>query len=342
MSCREKEEREFVVATIDSMAMSSTNSSVKSRLGGNPSPTASKKRICAQSQTSESHRLLEPFPRPLPPPGFEKKPKGIISQNEAVVSADVEEEKTLMNDSWPVLGAAVAGTTSPVHQPPSGPRNVEKDTREEKKDYSKKVTQKIPPEPVRDSSKATLGTPKPVVDSISNKPAPSKPPSSSISGSRIFEDIRRALNYDQEKFKEFQSLSGWYRGGTLSVDRYNSQCVEMFGEEWLVLGPQLAKAMPPGETREKLMSYLSTNSSSAMGVLKASSASKKKTKKGSRENSSSAWVTVEETKKSRSGPLGRGKMLYSEDEYPSLSAAAKFPQNKVPMATTAWNVQVRT
>jgi len=324
------------------MADSSASSSVKLRLAINSS-TISKKRVCAQSQTSQSQQPLELHPPPLPPPGFDKKPEETRSQGEAIVSVVMkkEQEETLMNDSWPVLGAAVAGS-SPVHQPPAA-KNTGKDTRDEKKDYSKKVTLKKPPDTVQDGSKAALGAQKPVVDSISNKSAPSKPPTSSISGSRIFEDIRRALDYNQDRFKEFQSLSGWYRGGTLSVDQYNGQCAEMFGEEWLHLGPQLAKVMPPGEAREKLLSYLSTNSST-VGVIKASSSSKmKKMKKVSTEGSnSSAWVTVEETKKSRSGPLGRGKILYSEDEYPSLSTAAKFPQNKVPMATTAWNVQVRT
>lgn len=361
---REREEREMAVAVIDSMGSLSD----RANLGSSSSPVDNRKKVCAQVQINDSHQNHElPPPSPLPPPGFEKKSDGktaqVISSQGGTTShneelKESEAEGDLLNDSWPVLGVAGGSSqaTKPtISPPPPGLWGApKKEAREGKKDYSKKAAHKKSVEQlVQDSSKLSAKvepvSQKPAAENVSNKPAPSKSSTSSnssISGSRIFEDIRRALSYDQEKFKEFQSLSGWYRGGGLALEQYNRQCEELFGEHWLVIGPQLAKVMPPGKTRDKLTVYFATKTS-AIGVSKSTSGNKqKRTKKNKAkmdDTVSNAWVTVgEDMKKPRPGLGGRGQIAYSEDDYPSLSTAAKLPpQAKVPM-TSAWKVQVRT
>ncbi len=330
----------------------------------NSSPVGRRKKVCAQSRVNKSQVSQDPsqsLPPPLPPPGFEKKADS--ASNEDSSSSTVEDNKTgevLLNESWPELVPA-ATTSSPVRStvppPPGlfkkGPKDTPldgKESKDEKDRYSKKVVKKSLIEPAKETSKKASSNTEPaprktVLGKVYDKTSsPSKPPlpNAGASGSRFFEEIRRALGYDAEKFKQFQTLSGWYRNRGMSVDHYSSQCEDLFGVQWAAMGPQLAKVMPPGEARENLISHFSLKASSNGTKSFGSNRMKGPKKNRAKDNSISAWVTVEDMGKSRTLVSGR-RTAYSEDEYPSLSTSASMPvQPKVNLASNAWNVQVHT
>lgn len=252
---------------------------------------------------------------------------------------DITEDQ--LNDSWPLLGGAGDPPPSPPSPPP--PPGLEDTHRKEHKEgYSMKVLENRTKDNMKQSPQ------KPILDSYSSSSSSSV---STVSGSRIFEEIRQALGYNQEKFKEFQTLSGWYRNGGVSIQHYNSQCEELLGRQWHVIGPQLAKVMPRGESREKLVSYFAPNTSHRNGLVVNESAGskKKKTKKINKTSkkdepgASSAWVTV-------GSGVGRpqttirkhGQTVFSEEDYPSLSTAAKVPPQSKVTLHNPWNVQVHT
>jgi hypothetical protein len=175
----------------------------------------------------------------------------------------------------------------------------------------------------------------------------------SSGGSKVFEDIRKALDYDKEKFKDFQGLSGWYRGGEISLTSYNAQCQKLFGLQWTSVGPLVAKAMPQGDKKEELLALFATSGSTG----KVNKKTKKSGKTKKVVSVPNAWIGVGGVGDIMVGPSHlddqrrrvdrkRGdqrrmpRHLVSEEEYPSLSVASKLPQP--PRSQSAWNVQVHT
>ncbi len=152
---------------------------------------------------------------------------------------------------------------------------------------------------------------------------------SKSSGSKIFEEIRQALDNDRTKFTTFQNLSGWYKNGELVLKDYISQCRELFGSKWDLVGPDFARVMPQGEMREKLLA--SFNSGGGDGV--GGGYSKKKKRNGKKEQG--AWKSDAENQRSHS------RSVFSEKDYPSLSSSSKMMQPpKVPY--NAWNIPIHS
>ena len=167
----------------------------------------------------------------------------------------------------------------------------------------------------------------------------------SSGGSKVFEDIRKALDYDKEKFKDFQSLSGLFRSGRMTLIDYNTRCKELFGLRWSEIGPLVAKVMPQGEKRDELQDLFS---GWATGGISSAKKKKKSGKTKKALSAPSAWTggsgDVEEQQKwekqggRRPSKPGRSSHIVSEDEYPSLSTASKLPQP--PKSNNAWNLPV--
>ncbi len=149
-------------------------------------------------------------------------------------------------------------------------------------------------------------------------------------GSKVFEEIRRALKYDKAKFKEFQTLSGWFRSGQVSISEYDSKCVELFGTSWGEVGPQVAKVMPHGEKREELLTRFASRISSiewggGAGGKTGSEWQKSKKKKNKVKTNPNAWMAGGGEKRGPSGGSG-----VSEEDFPSLNiAASKLPHETV-------------
>ena len=272
------------------------------------------------------------------------------------------------NNCWPLLGVGGAAPLSqPSTPPPPGLKNTHrKEARDGKDGGFVKVVQ-LPSKSletrclgnIKQSSSEKLVSLKPASESFSQKMLPLKPASESFSTEktatdssstsevkviRIFDEIRQALGYNQEKFEEFQTLSGWYRRGAVSIGDYHSHCEELFGGKWFIIGPQLAKIMPRGERKEKLIESFVVKMSDGVSLNEGSSNSKKKKmKKNSRtKKDEDAWVTVGGGVGTRHATPGRrSQAVFSEEDYPCLTTAAKLPQSKVPLHS-AWNVQVHS
>lgn len=330
--------------------------------GKHTSPPLTNKTMCAQGYSHGALALHPLSPPPTLPPGLEipRSNDGKGTSEAASIEGRGEKNYTMKDkddatktDTWPLLGAA----GDPPHPPPLPPGLIKhthmKEPREGKNSgYSVKVVQ-LPSKSLeirtqgstKQSSSQKLVSLKPTYETSSTGQTVTDTSStSSISGSSIFEEIRQALGYNQEKFREFQTLSGWYRNGGVSIGHYNSQCEELFGRQWLVIGPQLAKVMPRGECREKLVAYFAPNMAQRNGVsLIEVGNSKKKIKNKKTKKDEDAWMTVGGGVSTRQVTVGRSsKAAISEEEYPSLSTASKLPpQSKVPQHNP-WNVQVRT
>ena len=177
---------------------------------------------------------------------------------------------------------------------------------------------------------------------------PPSAPSKSVGGSKLFEDIRQALDYDKEKFKTFQSNSGWFRSGVLSMKEYDTECRALFGARWSEIGPLVAKAMPQGEKRDELVSLFGGRGVTIGGGGGGSSSSQRqKAKRNKAKKVPNAWLgdtggggggggRGSETRMVRSGRGGT-----SEEEYPSLATASKLPQAKS-SANNVWKVPVHS
>ena len=305
-----------------------------------------KKKVCAQKD-------------PEPPPGFvatsHDKENDFINKDSMESadehgSADKDDPpgKELNNESWPSLSEPDSWPSLNRVEEPQGlnieappgfifeaPPGYSKILHSAKPPSSKNTTVSLSKPPSSTSSKERTRSP-PLSSSQISLPPFNKGPipitsskDSKNGGSKIFEEIRRALDYDKDKFKEFQSLSGWFRNGDLQVKDYVSHCVGLFGEQWTKVGPQFAKAMPSGEKKEQLIAYFGT-SVGEWGVV----GGKRKDKRKSKSNSSpNVWISV----KTESG--SRTKVL-SEEDYPSLSATSRLPPPKV--SCSAWKVPIHS
>ena len=332
----------------------------------NTSPPVTKKKLCAQG--------LNNGISPSVPPGFEvaasRDSIGAVRDRQAdnTIGDTVKHEdggtKDKINESWPLLG--VAGEPplpSRLSPPPAPPPGLEGPHRREQREDKDRYSMKLAKLPHKKASKThTAGDSK--RPSSSQRLVPLKPTpeylsidetvtdvddasmATNSSGSGIFAEIRQALGYDREKFREFQTLSGWYRKGGVSIGQYNSQCEDLFGGHWFVIGPQLAKIMPPGQSKENLIAYftpqISDRGGAGVGVQRSH---KKKTKKHKPKQDEEAWVTVGAVagrQPSASGKRKQRQAAFSEEEYPSLATAAKLPPQSKPPLHNPWNVQVRT
>lgn len=173
-------------------------------------------------------------------------------------------------------------------------------------------------------------------------------PSSASGGSKVFEDIRQALDYDKTKFKDFQSQSGWFRSGVVTVQEYNTQCEELFGSRWAEVGPVIARMMPSGKKRDELLTLFT-----ARGMVGVDSSSNGRRRSGMVKNTApNAWAGGG-TRSGTSTSTGKQGVSttkgvatssnVSEEDYPSLSAAAKRPQSKAtPSYSNAWKVTIHS
>lgn len=344
-----KEGRELAVAMSASLHETKGKAAKERPLPGR------KKVLCAQKD-------------PEPPPGFVKQRHnnsevkgGGEKQNIPVQSAAVamEDKREAVakgvakgpEEKWPSLSAthehdsdvvtakehAAESSSPPPVTPPPGYAKIIRPT-------------KAPSSAVAKLSKKSGG-----VATLSSKGFPplfseskADTPGSALSaknsgGSKVFEDIRKALDYNKEKFKSFQTLSGWFRGGEMPLVEYSTRCEGLFGPQWWAeIGPLVAKAMPHGEKREELLVLFGGRATSSTSSSKQKSKKSSKAKKGS---TPSAWTggSGGELEEQSWRVQGRGKSNHavSEEEYPSLSEASKLPQ---PPKTqnNAWNVSVHT
>lgn len=157
--------------------------------------------------------------------------------------------------------------------------------------------------------------------------------SKSIVGSRIFENILQALDNDKAKFKEFQTLSGWFRSGVVTRAEYDTQCEELFGPRWGEVGPLIARVMPRGEKKDELLALFATRD----GSEKQKASKRNKVKKPP-----NAWIGGDGSgggEERASGNGGNQRLFVSEEDYPSLSVASKLPQPKS-SSNNAWKVPV--
>ena len=315
---------------------------------------------------------------PEPPPGFEvlrkkpddvklkkevlEKPLLVIDQGDTVERDGVSGSGLPKSENWPSLTGGTGTSNSPdfvtvaeVAPPPGFHKHLQNDSPAhppvlEEPCPSNSVTP--PPgyarvsQPPRKSKPKPSSTPSKVaLSSHAFPPLPSETAAAPVvvaessGGSKVFEDIRRALNYDTAKFKEFQTFSGWFRCGDMSIRDYNTQCLALFGTRWSSeIGPLVAKVMPQGEKREELRLMCSGN-----GAQQQKGKKKNKAKKPS-----NAWVRGREEERTQGeaamgnqGVMSNG--LVSEEDYPSLSVASKLPQAKNPTyGNTVWNVPVHS
>lgn len=283
----------------------------------------------------------------------------------------------LGNETWPSLSSAershsgvgltdkdpaseqteAAGSSPPPVTPPPGYAKISRSTR---------PLQLVNTKLSRQSRKADTSSLKafpPLVSEVAGPPGSSattdtprssESSSKSSGGSKVFEDIRRALDYDKEKFKLFQTLSGWFRSEKMPIKDYNSQCQDLFGPQWAKIGPLVARAMPKGEKRDELL-VLFGQSSGTSSSAKQSSKKKSKAKKasnawtggGSKEPSEGQqeqqqWQLVGSGATSGATAAVTSRIM-SEEDYPSLSTASKLPQPpKTSAYQNVWNVPVHT
>lgn len=268
----------------------------------------------------------------------------------------------LRNEKWPLLSAAhehdtvrnqsgvviaekqaskgtennAGNSSSPPVTPPPGYAKIIRPT----KTTSSAVTKpsKKPGGVAALSSKAFPPLPSDSEASLSG----AAPSTKSSGGSKVFEDIRKALDYNKEKFKAFQTLSGWFRGGEIPLTEYNTRCELLFGPRWAEIGPLIAKAMPQGEKREELIVLFGGRATSSKQKSKKSSKAKKKSSTPSAWTGGGSGGNVEEQSWTTQKGRGRSSHAVFEEEYPSLSAASKLPAQPPKTNNNAWNVSVHT
>ena len=137
----------------------------------------------------------------------------------------------------------------------------------------------------------------------------------------IIAKVRRMLEYDNVKFSEFKTLSGWYKNNEISVQEYAAQCYPLFGEAWQEIGPQLARVLPVQSKQRELMAlFRATRASDNIPVGRRAKSKKSKARMAPPPGLEKPWVSGRPSSK-----VGLHSFMLSEDEYPTLSAAAKQP-----------------
>lgn len=249
------------------------------------------------------------------PPGFESAAPG--GGNTTI--------KTPIETEWPDLTGPGAGITSSTHQPPSlpAPRNPP--------GFPNYLLMTKQPLTIHTHAQPPPGMhiPNPVVPmqvspNIGKRGIP--PPgftdqyirgNSRIIEAEVIDRVRKVLSYDQGKFTQFMTLSGWYRNGELSVQEYSAQCRELLGRAWEEIGPQLARVLPSKTQRKELLSLFRGKHTLRHSTNQASVPH------------SSAWHSQ----------MGRSKhVMLNDEEYPTLSSAAGQPDP--PRVSNPWSTKV--
>lgn len=137
----------------------------------------------------------------------------------------------------------------------------------------------------------------------------------------VITKVRRMLEYDNVKFSEFKTLSGWYKNNEISVQEYAAQCYALFGEAWQEIGPQLARVLPvQSKQRELLALFRATRASDNIPMGRRIKSKKSKARMAQPPGLEKPWVSGRPSSK-----VGLHPLMLSEDEYPTLSVAAKQP-----------------
>lgn len=260
------------------------------------------------------------------------------------------------NETWPSLGAAEcnqsdagstvkdttgehtepADTSPPPITPPPGYAKIIRPTK-----TLQLVNTKLPKQPGKSETSAfpplVSAAGPPGLSATADAPGPSASSSKSSGGSKVFEDIRKALDYDKEKFKHFQTLSGWFRSERIPLKNYSKQCEDLFGPQWAKIGPLVAKAMPKGGKREELLSLFGQSSGSTSSTVKQSSRKNNKAKKVP-----SAWATGGSEELREGAATVVASRIMNEEDYPSLNTASKQQPPKTSAYYKVWNVPVHT
>ena len=146
----------------------------------------------------------------------------------------------------------------------------------------------------------------------------------------VIAKVRRMLDYDNVKFSQFKALSGWYKNNEISVQEYAAQCYPLFGEAWQEIGPQLARVLPvQSKQRELLALFRTTRASDDIPMGRRIKSKKSKARMAQPPGLEKPWTSGR--------PLGLHSLMLSEDEYPTLSAAAKQPDP--PKLHEQWNMK---
>lgn len=154
---------------------------------------------------------------------------------------------------------------------------------------------------------------------------------------KVVERVLTVLGKDKSKFKQFKSLSGWYKNNEISVQEYYSQCSALFGSVWKDIGPQVASVLPDKSKKIELEDMFGPYARSA-------SASKRIKSKKSKPPPATVWasgppVGTTHPPSTKQPPPPAPKTMLSESDYPSLGTAS---DSKVNSVQGNWSMVVRS
>ena len=128
--------------------------------------------------------------------------------------------------------------------------------------------------------------------------------------SQMIEKVRKAFDYDKEKFTRFKTLMGWYKNGEITVAEFKAQSSLLFGNKWREIGPEIAEMMPNHEKKNELLSSFGIRSG---GGKRATSSAK--SRRCVPVTTPSVWGTGPAVPVRNFNTMSTG---LSHDEYPTL------------------------
>lgn len=150
----------------------------------------------------------------------------------------------------------------------------------------------------------------------------------------VIQRARKMLGYDNGKLSLFKTLSGWYRNSEISVEEYAAQCHQLFGDQaWQEIGPQLARVLPVQSKQRELLSLFSASRANDIPVGRKGKSKKSKSRVAEPPGLQRPWMSGRPP-----ANIGLHSLLLSEEEYPTLNAAAKQPDP--PKELQHWNMKV--
>ena len=150
----------------------------------------------------------------------------------------------------------------------------------------------------------------------------------------VIQRVRKMLGCDNAKLSLFKTLSGWYRNSEISVQEYAAQCHQLFGDQgWQEIGPQLARVLPVQSKQRELLSLFSASRANDIPVGRKGKSKKSKSRMAQPPGLQRPWMAGRPP-----ASVGLHSSLLSEDEYPTLNAAAKQPDP--PEELQPWNMKV--